>query len=393
MSSLECNDHTGELRYLASQLFAKAHDFALLSEEEEGQELTKGHLDCDLGGAWGAKARTDACDLSSEFSAQALLLAVANAVDSALVSRKAVESNRGMTAFCVSEQMTRSLDRLKLSRSEFDICREGANGMDDGNLDRLFAWLSLRCMVEVRNDDACVNAIESDRLLSRLDLEPALTKKRKLHEVKLVETARLSGSDVANKGHHEIEQVGSNEADKPILAFEESTIAQLYGCSCRAELSGMPRTSRLLLLACARSIVNSGNGAIDLKGSTSHSLGEIHRRLIQLSPSVFGILEVFDEVNKVVAVKARPADYLGYKQSDIDWFTIEAYNKGINLTFLGDISNAEKLLGIALNLLPACGKEVECHASEMRLAYRFAIERKGDAGMIPNNGMLCVGYD
>ena len=61
-----------------------------------------------------------------------------------------------------------------------------------------------------------------------------------------------------------------------------------------------------------------------------------------------------------------------------DYFTIEAYNKGLNLTFLGDIANAERLLICALNLLPWCGKEVQSHTSDMNKAYQGVLNKKND---------------
>ena len=65
-----------------------------------------------------------------------------------------------------------------------------------------------------------------------------------------------------------------------------------------------------------------------------------------------------------------------YTMDDIDYFAIEAYNRAISLLYIGDFLNAEKLLTVALNLLPHCGKEVVSHGSEIRKVYRGVIQRR-----------------
>lgn len=48
---------------------------------------------------------------------------------------------------------------------------------------------------------------------------------------------------------------------------------------------------------------------------------------------------------------------------------------------MGDVYNAERLLAVALNLIPMCGSEVQSHGSDMRHAYRCSVERKGMASV------------
>ena len=76
-------------RGFAADAFAASHDFCLMSEEEEGQSLSKGYLDFDvkfdptkamLPKFEGSHERPP-CDISSEFSGQCLLISVATAVD------------------------------------------------------------------------------------------------------------------------------------------------------------------------------------------------------------------------------------------------------------------------------------------------------------------------
>ena len=87
-----------------------------------------------------------------------------------------------------------------------------------------------------------------------------------------------------------------------------------------------------------------------------------------------------EEVSQEVALASNRSGNIRalYSQECINWFAVESYNQGINLLFLGEVTNAERMLATALNFLPSCGREVECHAAEMRLAYHRAVERKND---------------
>ncbi len=88
----ECKEVSGYLnpRLYAAELFSKAHDLALYSEEECGAPLTKGHLVFeDLHSksnkakvvVFTLKVKLESTDICSEFSAQCLLLNVAHVLD------------------------------------------------------------------------------------------------------------------------------------------------------------------------------------------------------------------------------------------------------------------------------------------------------------------------
>jgi len=82
-------DEKKNTTYFIAGYLKDAHDFALLSEEEAGTMLTKGHLARERfhGEAYASSYidfssdKLNATDLCSEFSAQGLLSSVANAVD------------------------------------------------------------------------------------------------------------------------------------------------------------------------------------------------------------------------------------------------------------------------------------------------------------------------
>jgi len=123
-----------ETRFIAAELYTKAHDFALLSEEEEGKALSRGFLDFERSSSASnenvllpfIKTKSfvqdshDVCDLSSEFSAQCLLLAVANAVDARSGEKNDAEKLlQGDNRAC----MRKSIRRLKLAYHEFVLNR------------------------------------------------------------------------------------------------------------------------------------------------------------------------------------------------------------------------------------------------------------------------------
>mmetsp|Transcript_14255 Transcript_14255/g.21073 ORF Transcript_14255/g.21073 Transcript_14255/m.21073 type:complete len:1526 (-) Transcript_14255:365-4942(-) len=331
------------LKSAASSLFRKAHDFALLSEEECGQRLTRGYLDGDEN-----KYNTDvdfgtlftsdetltarASELSSEFSAHCLLLSVANAVD-AIYSSKNVSTNSdcddpNTEKACADESLPACICQC---RSEFVATAGKDEQKREANekMDRVIAWLALRTMVELGNDALISNGLEG-----------TLSK---------------------------------------VVVAEPDDASHLYLCAKRAQVNKMWDSCKILLRALSNHLVKNSMSTVNVstggkdKGDTyTITLGDIQKKLVQLASSVNETVQAFENI----AVSDKKKSISIYNQDSINWFTIEAYNRGINLMFMGDILNAERLLAIALNLLPNCGKEVECHAGEMRLAYHRAVEKK-----------------
>jgi len=161
-------------------------------------------------------------------------------------------------------------------------------------------------------------------------------------------------------------------------------VVHLYLCSTRAETNQMQRASWFLLDLCCRELVNRRQLCIDTRSQASAcpSLGVMQRKLIQSASSSEELLSVFADVNRTFYTSSTTKEEVSrhlYSDHEMDWFAIEAYNRGVNLTFLGDLYNAERLITFALNFLPYCSDEVKSHGPEMRHAYRGVIERKDNS--------------
>ena len=93
---------------------------------------------------------------------------------------------------------------------------------------------------------------------------------------------------------------------------------------------------------------------------------------------------VLEDVDRIIknrtTTDSKGTAYNPYSTEDIDFFAIEAHNRAVSLIFIGDVCNAEKMLTIALNLIPLCGQEVEGYATEIRRTYRGVVEHRGVGG-------------
>ena len=358
----------------ASTLFRKAHDFALLSEEECNQGLTRGYLDGDeseyvnykdgaatveFGTLFAPDDSNDvqASELSSEFSAHCLLLSIANAVD-AMYAPKTVtnksdsDDSSSTEKACTDESLPASIYQC---RGEFVATARQDERKREANdkMDMVLAWLALRTMVELGNDTALSNGLEG----------------------------------ILRK----------------IVVAEPNDASHLYLCAKRAQVNKMWDSCKILLRALSKHLVRNSMSTIcistegkDKGDAYTVTLGDIQKRLVQLASSVSETVQAFEDIS----VSEGGKSFSIYNQDSLNWFTIEAYNRGINLMFMGDILNAERLLAISLNLLPSCGKEVECHAGEMRLAYHRAVEKKNalrggvvNAAAFGGDGQGCASDD
>eukprot|EP00549_Striatella_unipunctata_P025373 CAMPEP_0118724522 /NCGR_PEP_ID=MMETSP0800-20121206/32625_1 /TAXON_ID=210618 ORGANISM="Striatella unipunctata, Strain CCMP2910" /NCGR_SAMPLE_ID=MMETSP0800 /ASSEMBLY_ACC=CAM_ASM_000638 /LENGTH=143 /DNA_ID=CAMNT_0006633107 /DNA_START=181 /DNA_END=612 /DNA_ORIENTATION=- len=109
------------------------------------------------------------------------------------------------------------------------------------------------------------------------------------------------------------------------------------------------------------------------------SVGQIQKKLVERSSLVSDITAVYSDINNALEVKISGGNDPLYSQSELDWFVVEGYNRGLNVMFLGDVVSAEKILAAVLNMLPFCGEQVKGYSSDIRLAYRRAVDRKAEA--------------
>jgi hypothetical protein len=342
-----------ETKVIAAELFAKAHDFALLSEEEEGKGLSRGFLDFDFGTDLYSLApfinedtptseTEKACDLSSEFSAQCLLLAVASVVDT-FTGRKHEGEDSGITSH--TALIWKSIRRLEYAYCEIVVNRSEDYTECDDRFKHLVVLLAVCCLVETGDDIQSINFLLA------------------------CGTNKYIYSSCA----------GGEEGT--ISEDSARTLAYLYSCAKRAEEKLMRQTSWTLLnLTCGELLHQRRFQArIEVQDKFYPTLGAMQQKLVQTAPSVEKALTIFGDVNKALTefcgTQSENSTCL-YSGQEIDWFTVESYNRGINLVFLGDLDNAERLITLALNFLHHCTDEVKMHGPEMRNGYMGVIKRK-----------------
>ena len=366
-----------KLKELASCFFAKAHDFALLSEEVCGACISKGHVDVDkeetnkdaLGeDVWiefGKDCKDKCFELSSEFSAHALLLSVANAVDflndSLEVGPGSSEEFPRHGVVLTDLLQSRIIHRIRQCHLEFQSVNEVSNDNSNKNcVEGVLAWLSIRLLIHTGNDKECVRSLVDGGILKIL-----------------VQSSPAS-----------LNETKPEARSKESLENNISSIAsQLYLCAKWSQAKKMISSCKLLLDSLGKLLVQSKIHRIEVQQQNVInsqpffiSIGDIRKKLVQLSSSVDDTIQIMEEVSQEVTLASNRSGNIRalYSQECINWFAVESYNQGINLLFLGEVTNAERMLATALNFLPSCGREVECHAAEMRLAYHRAVERKND---------------
>jgi len=365
MSSNGTGNSLFHSRWISSEIFARSHDFALLSEEEDGKALSKSFLDFEQKAPFPpfriksiGEDDIEASELSSEFSAQCLVLSIANQIDS---TRSDNENHlTGENGTKIRERLRKSLHRVRMAKNEFQLCRKED---DQNDYLGMLSWLALRCMLELRDDDTCLTSLKYGGLIELL--------------------MSCDPNNLTNLLESDAVQIDSTDS------FNRK-LSHLFMCACRAEENDMTASTKTLLQHCSNEMSSAG-----IKKLLTHqhaTLGTIHKKLVQLSESVAETAEMFNEVTSFCEGKRDQPSTKWYDQDEIDWFTVEAFNRGINLSFLGDIANSENLLAAALNLLPSCSQEVQCYRQDMTVAYSGIMERKGLAigatftGTMPSSG-------
>ena len=350
-------------KQVASQLYARAHDFALLSEEEEGAKLSKGFLDCDFGyGAtdlqcpnfsrYGQRDNAStASTLSSEFSAQCLIISVAHAIDDVKGSR-AINKNWAERCLC----------RLALAYAEMEVNELHDNENRD-EVRPLLAHCTLRCLLELGDDDV------SSSLLADGSLLKCLAEKNLAKDIYVT-------NDDASSGDGSFFTDNNTTRTEDRVNFTVKLVENLYASATKAETNGLRETSRILLRNCVDQI-KSGSMTSDLQDLPDHfSVGEIQRKLIELGSNIQEVVEVFEAVDssmKVVIDDTGDGDgeNLLYSKDQLDWFAVEGHNRGCRLLQLGDYRNALRLVSVSLNLLPHCSKAASAYRAEMHSTYTF----------------------
>jgi len=335
-------------RVHAAELFLKAHDFALFSEEEEGVSLTKGHLACEEFDAspylsklidFKRLANLKVTDICSEFSAQCLLLTVAHVID---------DINDDSTSHKFWGQ--KALKCLSASMAEIQVL---GNDMSQQVAEQV-TWLALNVLIALRDDQLCFNSLTIGDLQSRLKSELVI-------------------HDHDNKTDNEtISRIGD---DKEVV----NPLYRVCLLAAKAESFEMWQSAKNLFSLCVQHAIHK---EIFFIGNHEHSIGSIQRKIIHLASKVDEVVNIFESIDKLtkrhsLSLPSRNKNANApYSKEELDYFVIEAHNRAISLLHMGDRLNAEKLLVVALNLLPSGSKEVGCHGAEIRKVYRGVLEKR-----------------
>lgn len=346
----------------AADFYGKAHDFALLSEEEYGVALTEGYLDYENFDSkhftskmidFAASVNMSSIDICSEFSAQCLLLKVAHIIDDFNDHSFSNDSRNDELTKDEEVYLSRAMSCLIEASMEMRVLDVDMNE----KVTEQVPWLALSLMISLRDDEFCSYTLNQRGLLKKLESI--------LNETK--ET--LATEDPNGKN--------TNNVDRVFLL------------ATRAEYFGMNESTKLLL---SFYVKESNKGGYDIHDvvTSSVSIGLIQRKIINLASRVEEVVDVFNAVYeqvKGIATRVMDTDTQTkpYKTEDIDYFVVEAHNRAVSLLYIGDFTNAEKLLTVALNLIPYSGKEVACYAGDIRNVYRGVIQRcANEASVFPS---------
>lgn len=328
----------GDGRKFSSQLFAGAHDFCLLSEEEQGAALSKGFLDIDnesdrlVTPVFKMDQERNCCDISSEFSGQCLLLSAATAVDFVANSSNKLDTN-------VKIMLRRSLQRLACAQDEVLLNSEDEAQKKD--VTKMIVLLTLRCLLGI-GDDSLAHAV-----LVTGGLETAL--------LELFNDEAYAPAD----------QLGG-------------ILPNVYLVACGAEEKSMSTFGSILLRSCASYMSQIGKFALQVDDRFSLTLAEIQRKVIQSASTTKDLVRVYCGIDSLVK-KHKGTDSF-YSKDDLDWFAIEAYNQGVSLSLLGDHENAGELFASALNMIPQCSNEVKNHTASMKAALSNSLSKHSSIG-------------
>jgi hypothetical protein len=347
-----CSDIKKDYSRFFAEYLKDAHDFALLSEEEAHILLTKGHLGRErFNGELYASTSIDfssrtlkATDLCSEFSAQCLLSSVANIIDH-ISSEEFVEISAEK-----SQLLKFTLKCLIVAKAELATLE-----LESDRAEKATLFLSLNLLVAIRDDEYCFTALNDGGILKNLKVD-----------------------------------ILASNGDSSNGPSGMSPLDHLYILANRAHLFDMQLTAKELFCICADEMIRTQKVFII---NQSNTIGLIQRIIINLASTVEEVVTTFDSINRLMEKNNQSNDdekLLTYSMEDMDYLVVEAHNRACSLTFIGDTKNAEKLLTVALNLLPHCSKEVESYGSEIRRAYRGVIGRQEPASLSTGGDLISL---
>lgn len=246
----------------------------------------------------------------------------------------------------------RSLHRLAQAQVEIQLnCKDKKQHFE---VNKMIVLLALRCLLGVGDDSLAAESLQVNGLYAALV---------QIH----------------------LDELSASSSQNETMSLESSFIS-LRNVKLMADLAeerNMHQTSRCLQRLCSHQLSQSGKFVLDL-GGYEISLGEVQRKSIRSSSSTKDVLDVYDEIDELVKKSQnegkKSIDGRFYSVNELTWFAKDANNRAVEHDLLGDYETAARLFATALNILPFCGREIQCHASTMNTAYQQIISRMNSRG-------------
>ena len=280
------------------------------------------------------------------------MVSVATAVDYAAQCMHAGKEN-GVAAVSndVHILLGRSLHRLAQGQGEMKL-----NCDDDQQLSQtseMAVLLALRCLLGVGDDSLALESLNGNGLYDALY-------------------------------HVHLDEVSFTDEDDETFEPRYLTLRTVKLMADFAAERGMHQTSMCLQRLCAQQLSQMGRFVLDI-GDFELSLGEMQKKIIQSASSAKEVLDVYGEIDGLVEKhckgdKGGKCGVSFYSEADLTWFARDANNRAVQHDLLGDDQTAAKLFAIALNLLPFCGKDLQCHAQVMNSSYQQVMSRMANRG-------------
>lgn len=293
------------------------------SEEEEGARLSK--LDYDVkyepekftmpSFNSASTHLSSASDISSQFSAQCLLLSAAVTVDY-------LESSEDDQRSSAKILHRRTLARLAQSQQEFEL-----NCKKNGQVSKMIALLTMRCLLGLEEDSFSFQTC-NDGLCDTL--------------LKLHTTAAVAAGE-------------KFQMLKQVKMMSDSALQKR-----------MAHTDRILTKLCSDMLQKSG---VYVVGEIS--LGDLQRKMIQSAVTVEEVIGIFQEIDDLSKKEGT-----SYTPEEFAWFTVEAHNKAIQLSTIGDDARAKTFLTFAMSFVDFSTKEVRCHKSKIMADFSKSVQKQ-----------------
>ena len=259
---------------------------------------------------------TAASDISSQFSAQCLLLSAAVTADYLASSGDDQKSSTKILH-------RRTLHRLAQSQQEFELnCKKNAK------VSKMIALLTMMCLLGLEEDSFSFQTCNDGlcATLLKLHITDAVVAGEKFQILKQVKLM----SDLALQKH-------------------------------------LTHTDRVLTKLCSDMLQKSGTFVVG-----EISLGDLQRKMIQSAVSVEEVIGIFHEIDDLSKKEGT-----SYSPEEFAWFTVEAHNKAIQLSTVGDDTKAKIYSTFALKFVEFSTKEVRCHKSIIMNAFSKSVQKQG----------------